>query len=271
MAAFQAGAAVAKGLFPAVGPEGAAALRLCLGGLMLVVLSRPWRTWPKDAALTSLVGLAICIAATILLFYLAIDRLPLGVAIALQFLGPVCVAVAGSRKAADLVWPTLAAAGVWLLVGVSSGEAGLDPLGLIFALGAAAAWGCYIVVGKVAGASFGAATAGLSVSLAGLLLLPFGVWTAGGALFDLQLLPLALLVGLLAAAIPFSLELYALARLPASTFAVFTSLEPVFGVIFGLLLLGEALGFSQLAGIAMIVVAAAGAAWSTARSMPSVT
>lgn len=266
MAAFQAGAAVAKGLFPAVGPEGAAALRLCLGGAMLLALSRPWRAWPRDAPLPPLAGLAVCIAATILLFYLAIERLPLGIAIALQFLGPVCVAVASSRRAADLIWPALAGIGVWLLVGVDSDGGALDPVGIAFALGAAAGWACYIVLGKIAGESFGASAAGLSVTAAGLLLLPFGLWTAGTSLFSLHLLPLALVVALLAAAIPFSLQLYALPRLPAATFAVFTSLEPVFGVLFGLLLLGEALALLQLAGIAMIVAAACGAAWSSSRS-----
>lgn len=269
MAAFQAGAALAKGLFPFVGPEGAAALRLCLGGLMLLALSRPWRTWPKDAPLLPLGGLGACIAATILLFYLAIERLPLGIAIALQFLGPLGVAVASSRRMTDLIWPALAAAGVWLLVGVETGGASLDPIGIIFALGAAAGWACYIIAGKSAGASFGASAAALSVSLAGLMLLPFGLWTAGTALFAVGLLPLALAVALVAAAIPFGLQLYALPRLPAATFAVFTSLEPVFGVLFGLLMLGEALALPQLAGIAMIVAAAAGAAWSTARSAPS--
>jgi inner membrane transporter RhtA len=266
MAAFQGGAALAKGLFPFVGPEGAAALRLCLGGLMLLALSRPWRAWPKDAPLLPLGGLGACIAATILLFYLAIDRLPLGIAIALQFLGPVCVAVASSRKASDLIWPALAAVGVWLLVGANSGGSALDPLGVLFALGAAAGWGCYIVVGKIAGVSFGGSAAALSVSLAGLLILPFGLWTAGASLFSLHLLPLALAVALLAAAIPFALELYALRRLPSATFAVFTSLEPVFGVLFGLVLLGEQLAAVQLTGISLIVAAAAGAAWSTARS-----
>jgi inner membrane transporter RhtA len=266
MAAFQAGAAVAKGLFPAVGPEGAAALRLCLGGAMLLALSRPWRAWSKGAHLLPLGGLAVCIAATILLFFLAIDRLPLGIAIALQFLGPVCVAVASSKSRTDLIWPALAAIGVWLLVGVNSGGGKLDPVGIAFALGAAAGWACYIVLGKIAGKSFGASAAGLSVTGAGLLLLPLGVWTAGSALFSLHLLPLALGVALLAAAIPFSLQLYALPRLPAGTFAVFTSLEPVFGVLFGLLLLGEELALLQLAGIALIVGAACGATWSSSRT-----
>lgn len=265
MAAFQGGAALAKGLFPAIGPEGAAALRLCLGGAMLVALIRPWRRWPRDAAVLPLGGLAFVMAATILCFYLAIDRLPLGIAIALQFLGPVSVAVAKSRKAADLIWPALAAGGIWLLVGFDSSGSRLDPLGIVYALGAAAGWAGYILVGKSAGTTFGASAAAISVSLAGLLLLPVGFWTAGPALFDPNLLPLALAVAMVAAAIPFALELYALPRLPAATFAVFTSLEPVFGVVFGLVMLGERLTAMQLAAVAMIVAAASGAAWTGAK------
>lgn len=270
MAAFQGGAALAKGLFPAIGPEGAAALRLVLGGAMLVALLRPWRGWPRDAALLPLAGLALVMAATILFFYLAIDRLPLGIAIALQFLGPVCVAVAKSRKKADLIWPALAAGGVWLLVGADPGGSRLDTLGIVFALAAAAGWAGYIILGQIAGTAFGASAAAVSVSLAGLLLLPFGLWTAGTALFDPQLLPLALAVALFAAAIPFALELYALPRLPAATFAVFTSLEPVFGVFFGLVMLDERLTWMQLAAIAMIVAAASGAAWAGAKSNAAV-
>ena len=265
MAAFQGGAALAKGLFPAIGPEGAAALRLCLGGAMLVALIRPWRRWPRDAAVLPLGGLAFVMAATILCFYLAIDRLPLGIAIALQFLGPVSVAVAKSRKAADLIWPALAAGGIWLLVGFDSSGSRLDPLGIVYALGAAAGWAGYILVGKSAGTTFGASAAAISVSLAGLLLLPVGFWTAGTAMFDPNLLPLALAVAMVAAAIPFALELYALPRLPAATFAVFTSLEPVFGVVFGLVMLGERLTAMQLAAVAMIVAAASGAAWTGAK------
>jgi inner membrane transporter RhtA len=265
MAAFQGGAALAKGLFPAIGPEGAAALRLCLGGSMLVALIRPWRNWPRDAALLPLGALAFVMAATILFFYLAIDRLPLGIAIALQFLGPVSVAVAKSKRAVDLIWPGLAAGGVWLLVGLDASGSPLDPLGIAFALAAAAGWAGYIIVGKTAGTSFGASAAAVSVSLAGLILLPVGLWTAGPALFDPRLLPLALGVALFAAAIPFALELYALPRLPAATFAVFTSLEPVFGVLFGIAMLDEHLTTMQLGAVAMIVAAASGAAWTGAQ------
>jgi inner membrane transporter RhtA len=269
MAAFQFGASLAKGLFPAIGPQGAATLRLCLGGAMLMILTRPWRRWPAKAPLAPLFGLGAAMAATILLFYLAVERLPLAVAIALQFLGPLAVAVLGTRRLIDLVWAALAAAGVWSLVAPGLSPSRVDPTGVAFALAAAAGWACYILLGRSAGAAFGGATAALSVSIAGLLILPVGVAHAGGALLSPDLLPLAMGVALLSAAIPFSLELYALPRLPARTFAVFTSLEPAFGVLAGFLILGEVLAGTQIAGVAMVMTAAAGAAWRARQAAPA--
>jgi inner membrane transporter RhtA len=234
---------------------------------MLVALTRPWRNWPRAAPLLPLCGLGLAVAATILLFYMAIERLPLAVAIALQFLGPLAVAVLGSRRPSDLLWAALAGVGIWSLVDPMPADGTVDPLGIMFALAAAAGWAAYILLGRTAGASFGNATAALSVSIAGLLILPVGVMNAGTALLDPELLPLALLVALLSAALPFSLELYALPRLPARTFAVFTSLEPAFAVLSGLLILDEKLAWPQIAGVVMVMIAAAGAA-SRAAKLP---
>jgi inner membrane transporter RhtA len=261
MAAFQIGAGLAKGLFPAVGPQGAATLRLFLGGALLLVVARPWRNWPKQAPLMPLAGLGLAMAGVILLFYLAIERLPLGIAIALQFLGPLAVAVLGSRRAIDLVWAALAGSGVWFLVGPGPAGPALDPVGLLYALGAAVGWASYILLGRTAGNTFGGSTAALSLSIAALLILPVGIAQAGTSLLDAELLPLAFAVALLSAAVPFSLELYALPRLPARTFAVFTSLEPAFAVISGFVILNEVLVWSQTAGVVMVMVAAAGSAW----------
>lgn len=266
MASFQVGAAAAKGLFPALGPQGAATLRLGLGALMLLALARPWRAWPRSAPLLPMIGLGASMAAVILMFYLALERLPLGIAMALQFLGPLAIAIFGTRRPSDLVWAALAVAGVWRLVGFGTDVAGLDPVGVAFGLGAAAGWASYILCGRVASAAFGASTAALSVSIAAVLLLPLGLAHAGSALFSPALLPLALLVALLSSAIPFSLEFYAMRRLPAPTFAVMTSLEPALGVLAGLVLLHERLGLGQIAGVAMVIAAAAGAAWSSARA-----
>ena len=262
MASFQIGAAVAKSLFPAVGPVGAVTLRLVLGAAMLLALTRPWRAWPRPAPVGRLVLLGVSMAATIVAFYEAIARLPLGIAIALQFLGPLTVAVFGSRRASHLLWAVLAAAGVWALTGVGAAKA-VDLTGVAWALGAAVGWASYIVVGRQVSAVFGQATAALSVAIAAAVVLPFGVAHAGVALISPSRLPLALLVGLLSAAVPFSLEFYAMPRMPARTFATFTSLEPAFGVLSGLVLLNERLNLIQIGGVAAVIAAAAGAAWSS--------
>jgi inner membrane transporter RhtA len=265
MCCFQVGAAVAKGLFPAIGPEGAATLRLALGALMLIALIRPWRHWPARPRLGVLAGFGSAIGATILCFYMAVDRVPLGVAISLQFLGPLGVAVATSRRFTDLMWAALAAVGVWCLVGMGARFGGrLDPLGVAFALGAAVGWGVYIVVGRAAMAAFGRSTAAVSVGIGALVIAPFGIAHAGWALVAPALLPMALLVALLTAAAPFTLELYALSRLPPRTFATFTSLEPAIGVAAGLVVLHQQLSLAQFAGVALVIAAAGGAAWSSA-------
>jgi inner membrane transporter RhtA len=264
MASFQVGAALAKGLFPAVGPQGAAALRLCLGAVLLVAIARPWRNWPRAAPVLPMLALGLAMAIVILMFYLAIERLPLGAAIALQFLGPLAVAILGSRRATDLIWAALAAAGVWFLVGAGSSVTSLDPVGVAWALGAATGWALYILLGRTVSTAFGPATAALALSVAALAILPVGVYEAGAALFSPALIPLALLIALFSSAVPFSLEFYALPRMPSRTFAVLMSLEPAFGVLSGLVLLNERLAPAQFAGVAMVIVAAAGAAWSSA-------
>ena len=266
MACFQIGAALAKGLFPLVGPMGAAALRLSLGAGMLLVLVRPWRRWPTSAPVAGLIGLGLSMAGAIVFFYLAIERLPLGVAIPLQFMGPLAVALAGSRRPSDLLWAALAAAGVWALVGAGPASAHIDLPGVGYALGAAVGWAGYILCGKAAGGIFGRSTAALATGVAALAVLPFGAVEAGPALLSPALLPLAALVALISTALPFTLELYALPRLPARTFATFTSLEPAFAGLSGLVLLGERLSAAQWAGVALVVTAAGGAAWSSGRT-----
>jgi inner membrane transporter RhtA len=270
MAGFQSGAAVAKGLFPAVGPLGTATLRLVLGGLLLLAIIRPWRDWPKSAPVIPLFGLGVSVAVAVTAFYAAIERLPLGVALPLQFLGPLGVAIFGSRKLIDVVWAILAGAGVWLLVGAGQDIANVDVRGLPWAFAAAAGWAGYILFGRVASAAFGRSTAALATCIAAILVLPVGISNAGAALLDLDLLPLAVVVAVLAVALPFSLEMYALPRMPARTFATFTSLEPAFAALFGFVLLHERLALSQLTGVAAVMIAAAGAAWSSVERRQSI-
>ncbi|MDP3658826.1 DMT family transporter [Phenylobacterium sp.] len=268
MATFQIGAAFSKWLFPLVGPQGAAALRLALASVILLAVVRPWRVWPKDAPVRAMLLLGASMAGAVLMFFLALDRLPLGVIIALQFLGPLAIALFGSRKFHDLVWAALAAAGVWLLVGAGPAGKDFDMIGLGFALAGGGFWAAYILLGGKVSAAFGSSTAAVAVTIAAVIVLPVGIIQAGGAMFAPSVIPLAVLVALFTTVIPFSLEFYALPRMPARTFSVFTSLEPAFAVLSGLILLGEHLAWSQITGVALVIAAAAGATWSTTATPP---
>ncbi len=271
MVAFQVSAAFAKSLFPVVGPQGAAAMRLTLGALMLLVLTRPWRGWPKDPPWLAVLGLGVSVAGAVLFFYSALSRLPQGVTIALQFLGPLAVALFGSRRPRDLIWALLAGAGVWALVGQGAlgGGAHFDLVGWAYALAAAAGWAGYILFGRVAGPALGRSAATLATAIAALIVLPFGIAQGGSAILTPALLPLAALVALFSTVIPFRLELFAMGRMPARTFAVLTSLEPAFGAVSGLVLLHERLVATQALGIAAVITAAGGAAWSSAQPAPT--
>ena len=266
MLGFQIGATLAKQLFHDVGPEGAATLRLTFGAAMLIGVVRPWRNWPRPAPLVPLLGLGLSTAAAILMFFEALNRLPQGMVVALQFLGPLSIAIFGSRRAVDLIWAILAGSGVWLLVGSGLAGGPIDPVGVAWALGAGAGWAGYILFGRAVSASFGASTAGLALVVAAVLVAPIGLQHSGAALFNPALLPLALLVALVSTALPFTLEFYAMPRMPARTFAVILSLEPAFGAMTGFLLLHERLSLAQIAGVAAVIAAAAGAAWSTGAS-----
>lgn len=253
MACFQLGAALAKQLFVEIGPIGAASLRLAIGAAVLIAVTRPWRGWPRDVPKIALLGLGATIAGAILFYYLAIDRLPLGIAMPIQFLGPLVLATLMSRSIADLLWVVLAGIGIWCLLG-SGGETGrIDPLGIVFALGAALSWAGYILFGKAAGQALGSSAAPVSLGIAALILLPMGIADAGASLLRPAILPLAALVAVVSATVPFWLELYAMPRLPTRTFSVLMSLEPVFAVLAGLVFLGEHLGAVQLLGVALVI------------------
>lgn len=253
MASFQLGAALAKQLFALIGPIGSASLRLLFGAIILIALMRPWRNWPAGVPRIPVIGLGVCMAGAILFFYLAIDRVPLGVAMPVQFLGPLLLATFMSRGIADLLWAALAAAGIWCLLG-SEGVAGtVDPLGILFAAVAALCWAGYILFGKRAGEVLGVASAPVALGISAIVLLPVGIADAGTALFSPALLPLALVVALVSATIPFWLELWAMPRLPTRTFSVLMSIEPAFAVLSGLVFLGEQLSLVQTLGVALVI------------------
>lgn len=262
MVSIQSGAALAKHLFPAVGASGATALRLALATLMLVAVFRPWRMRVERHQWPALLAYGVSLGLMNLMFYKALETVPLGIAIALEFTGPLAVALFGSRHLRDVVWVALAVLGLVLLV-PEQGTQALDPVGVAYALGAGACWALYIVFGQKAGSDHGPQTVALGSCIAAAVAVPFGVVHAGTALLSPALLPIAFGVALLSTALPYSLEMVALTKLPTRTFGMLMSLEPAIGALCGLLFLHERLSVLQWLAIAAIIVASGGAAMTS--------
>ncbi len=258
----QAGASLAKQLFPLIGPTGATTLRLVVGTLILWAVLRPWRM-RGGLPWKWLLAYGVSLGTMNTVFYIALQRIPLGIAVAVEFIGPLAVAVAGSRRAVDFVWIALAAGGLLLLVPWNEARQPLDALGLLLALLAGACWAMYIVFGQRLGADHGPRIVAYGSLVAMFVAAPWGIAYAGAALLAPALLPMALAVGVLSMALPYGLEMAALARLPARTFGLLMSLEPAVAALCGLLFLHERLGALQWLAIAAIVAASAGATLGT--------
>jgi inner membrane transporter RhtA len=265
MCCFQTGAAVAKQLFPVVGAAGTTALRLGLASLMLLVVWRPWRVRLSVREARTIVMYGLAMGWMNFFFYLSLSRIPLGIAVALEFTGPLAVAIAASRRAVDYAWIALAAAGLIVLLPWGLESKPLDPAGLAFALAAGVCWALYIVFGQKAGTAHGGQTTALGTLAAAVVIMPIGFAQAGTALLAPALLPTACAMALLSSALPYSLEMYALTRLPTRTFGVLMSGDPALGALSGLVLLGETLSVVQWAAIACIVIASAGSAATSRR------
>jgi inner membrane transporter RhtA len=251
----QIGAAFAVTLFDELGPAGAAFLRLAFAAVVLWAVWRPRLT--GDLRLAGAFGVSLGLMNWS--FYEAIDRIPLGIAVTIEFAGPLLVAVIGSRRPLDVVWVALAAVGIVVLVDPGSGS--VDPVGIAFALAAGACWMAYIYLNKRTGAAFpGGSGLAIAMAVGALVVLPAGVIQADGALLEPGLLGSAFLVALLSSVLPYSLDLEALRRLPEAVFGVLMSLDPAVAALIGFVVLGQALGARELVGIAMVVVASAGAA-----------
>ena len=259
MLSFQCGAALAKQLFPLMGAQGATATRLGLGALILWLLRQPWRRLAGRHGWASLVGYGVTIGVMNLCFYMSLRTIPLGIAVALEFLGPLAIAVFGSRRALDFVWVALAVAGLALLLPYNEHTQALDPVGVLYALAAAVGWAAYILLGRRAGAAFGSDAVALGSAIGALVAVPVGLIHAGSALFTLSALPFAIGVAVLSSALPYSLEMYALTRLPARTIGILVSVEPAMGALLGLIFLSEHLSAFQWLAIAAVIAASIGA------------
>ena len=261
-----AGTSLAKSLFPFVGAEGTTTYRLVFSTLLLMAFWRPWRrawTW-ADAPLLVLFGATLGIMN--LLFYNALKTVPFGLAIAVEFTGPLAVALWSSKKPLDFVWIVLAVAGMGLILplgntlGANLQTDAIDPLGIAYALGAGACWAVYIVIGQRVADRIGAFATPMGMLVAALVVTPVGISVAGTSLLNPEWMLAGLGIALLSSAIPYSLEMYSLKHLPKQTFSILLSLEPAVGALAGWLVLSEQLSTQQLCAIGLIMAASVGCA-----------
>jgi inner membrane transporter RhtA len=269
MASVQVGAAVAKSMFAVVGPLGTVALRVGIAAVLMCAAFRPWRVkrsaqaWRMVAIYGAVLGLMNA------LFYTALQTIPLGIAVALEFTGPLAVALFASRRRTDFLWVSLAVVGLLALLPLDQASKSLDPVGIAFALGAGVCWALYIIFGQKAGAEHGVETAALGMAIAAVVALPLGIVDAGSSLLNPKIIPAAFAVAVLSSALPYTLEMYALRRLPAKTFGTLMSVEPALGALSGLFLLNEQLTTRQWLGILAIIITSIGTTMSATQKNES--
>ena len=258
MVSIQSGASLAKSLFPLVGAPGVTALRLALGTLILVIVFKPWRLRFTAEQRLPLLLYGLALGAMNYLFYLSIQRIPLGIAVALEFTGPLAVALFGSRRPLDFVWVILAVLGLWFLLPLGQDVAQVDLTGALLALGAGACWAVYILTGQRAGEEHGPATVAMGSLIAAVVFVPLGMLQASDTLFQWSLLPLGLAIAVLSTALPYSLEMIALTRMPTRTFGTLMSMEPALAALSGMIFLGETLTSTQTLALGAIILASMG-------------
>lgn len=258
------GAAVAVRVFPETGPLGMVMLRLVFSAVLLLAIARPRLAGRTRRDWAAVLAFGVVLAAMNSLFYLAIERLALGVAVTIEVLGPLVLSIVASRRASAWLWAVLALGGVVALGG--GGWESLDPLGVVFALAAALTWALYILASARVGRTFERIDGlALAMAVGAVLSLPLGVATAGSALVRVDVLALGAAVAVLSSALPYALELIALRRISASVFGILMSASPAIAALVGLAVLGQQLSWLQVAGIVLVIGASAGAVASAGR------
>ncbi|HDR2754095.1 MULTISPECIES: threonine/homoserine exporter RhtA [Enterobacter] len=258
MLSIQSGASLAKSLFPLVGAPGVTALRIVLGTAILVVIFKPWRLRFKKEQRLPLLFYGLSLGAMNYMFYLSIQTIPLGIAVALEFTGPLAVALFSSRRPVDFIWVVLAVLGLWFLLPLGQDVSQIDLTGAALALGAGACWAVYILTGQRAGEEHGPATVALGSLIAAIVFVPIGMAQATESIWQWSVMPIGLAVAILSTALPYSLEMIALTRLPTRIFGTLMSMEPALAAISGMVFLGETLTFTQTLALCSIIAASMG-------------
>ncbi len=269
MISIQGGATLAKQLFPIVGVEAVTAYRLGFSALILLFVFKPWKRKLQVGYRRYLVLYGLALGTMNFLFYQSIKTIPLGIAVGLEFTGPLAVALFSSRRKIDFVWISLVVAGLLALVPLT-GNSDIDMTGVLYALGAGVCWAFYIIFGQKAGNYYGTATVGIGAAVAAVIYVPIGIASGGIGIFAPEHLPMAITVAVLTSAMPYALEMMALTRMPAKTFGTLTSLEPAIGAVFGFIILSEVLSMVQIAGIIAIIIASLGASLSSQKQIETV-
>ncbi|WP_228479390.1 EamA family transporter [Microbacterium atlanticum] len=265
LACQEVGASLAVLLFPQVGPLGMVMLRLVFSAVILLLLARPRLRGHSRPQWTAVALFGLVLVMMNALFYLALERLPLGVTVTIEVLGPLVLSIVASRRASAWLWALLALAGVVALGG--GGWDRLDPLGVLFALGAAASWAFYILASARVGRAFPKLDGlALAMAVGAVLSLPFGIADAGTALLRIDLVALGAAVAVLSSTIPYTFELIALRRLPAAVFAILMSLAPATAALAGFVFLGQHMTVLEVLGIGLVIAASMGAVRSSARA-----
>ena len=264
----QGGAALAKGLFPALGAMGTLGVRVGISALILLAAFRPRLHRATAAQWRVLIPFGVVLGMMNVLFYLALSRIPLGLAVTVEFIGPLGVAVAGSRRAVDVAWVVLAAGGIALIAPWAGG--GADALGLLLALAAGACWAAYILLGgRVSRMIPGGAAVATGMTIAAFMAVPAAVATGGFARLTPGLFAAGIGVALLSSAIPYTLEMIALKELPARTFGILMSLEPAVAALAGWVFLHEVLSPRQWLAVALVIAASTGSTLTSRGAEPA--
>lgn len=269
MISIQSGASLAKSVFPSLGPAGATALRLLFASAILCVCFRPWKRKLTSSELEAILLYGGSLGFMNLLFYFALERIPLGVTVALEFTGPLFIATLASRRLLDYLWVILAAFGIYLLFPKLGQHQNLDLVGILFALGAGFFWGTYIHFGKKTTTQVdGKVTAAYGMLVATLVVLPVALILGFHERISFSVLPLGFAVAIFSSALPYTLEIVAMKDIPLRTFGILMSLEPAIGALAGLLFLKENLIPQEVVAIALIIFSSIGSTLSAVQARP---